>query len=74
MVEGPSSGLKSPSQKIVLNRKGKKRSRNLFVIPESVLAEAGTTVLSFVFETIEEEQEEEDEPRLRPHSSETRRN
>lgn len=68
VVEGPYLGWESPPQKIVIIRKGKKRSHDLLVIPEYALAEADTAVLSSVFDTTDEEQEEEDEPTLRPCS------
>lgn len=41
---------------------------------ESVLAEANTAVLSTAFETIEEKQEEDNEPWLHPHSPKKRHN
>lgn len=66
VAKGPYSGFKSPPQTIIIERKGKKRSRDLSVIPKSILVEAGTTFLSSTFETAEEDQEE-DESRLRPH-------
>lgn len=50
MIEGPSSRSKSPPQKIIIKRKEEKRSRDLLVIPESVLIETSSVVLSSTFE------------------------
>lgn len=52
VVKGPSSGLKSPSQNIIIKMKVKKRTCDLPVIPKSVSAEASTVVLSSTFETV----------------------
>lgn len=69
MAEGSSSVLKSPPQKITTKQKGQKWSLDMPIITEVILVEAGAVVLSSAFETAEEDQEEEDELRLCPHST-----
>lgn len=56
---GSSSRFMSPPLKIVIKRKGKKRSSDLSIIPKSILAKVGAATLSNDFQAVVEEQEEE---------------